>query len=326
MQPHDNAYKNLFSHPDAVRDLLRGFVHEDWVELLDFDSLEKVSNSYVTDDLRDREDDIIWRIRMRPSDSIQASTQAAEWLYVYLLIEFQSGVDPYMAVRILTYLGLLYQDLIKGGKILGGKLPAVFPLVLYNGERAWTAPREVSDLIEAGPASLAAYRPQLRYFLLDEGRVPEEDLEADNAIASVVRLERSNSPQEIEQVVGQLAKRLQADRHRELRRALTVWINRVVLRRFKLKDEEPPLQDLQEIHHMISERVERWTEQWLQQGVQQGMQQGQAQSLRRLLSRRFGPLPEKIESQIGIANLEQLEIWLDNFLDAQSLDAVFQAH
>jgi hypothetical protein len=31
MQTHDNAYKNLFSHPDAVRDLLQGFVHEDWV-------------------------------------------------------------------------------------------------------------------------------------------------------------------------------------------------------------------------------------------------------------------------------------------------------
>jgi hypothetical protein len=33
---------------------------------------------------------------------------------VYLLLEFQSTVDPFMAVRIMVYLGLLYQDLIKG--------------------------------------------------------------------------------------------------------------------------------------------------------------------------------------------------------------------
>jgi predicted transposase YdaD len=64
MSPHDNAYKHVFSHPRAVADLLRGFVHEDWVAQLDYTTLEKVSGSYVTDDLRDREDDIIWRIRM----------------------------------------------------------------------------------------------------------------------------------------------------------------------------------------------------------------------------------------------------------------------
>ena len=29
MPPHDNAYKNLFTHPQVVQDLLRGFVHED---------------------------------------------------------------------------------------------------------------------------------------------------------------------------------------------------------------------------------------------------------------------------------------------------------
>ena len=58
MPPHDNAYKNLFTHPQVVQDLLRGFVHEDWVQEIDFSTLEKASGSYVSDDLRDREDDI----------------------------------------------------------------------------------------------------------------------------------------------------------------------------------------------------------------------------------------------------------------------------
>jgi hypothetical protein len=38
-----------------------------------------------------------------------------------------------MPVRILTYLGLLYQDLIQQGSIAkGDKLPPVLPIVLYN--------------------------------------------------------------------------------------------------------------------------------------------------------------------------------------------------
>jgi len=97
MNDHDHSYKNLFSHAQMVEDLLRGFVHEEWIKQLDFSTLERVSGSYISDDLREREDDIVWRVRW-----------GVEWLYVYLLIEFQSTVDRFMAVRIMVYLGLLY--------------------------------------------------------------------------------------------------------------------------------------------------------------------------------------------------------------------------
>jgi predicted transposase YdaD len=96
-----------------VADLLRGFVCEDWVKALDFTSLEKMSSSYVADDLRSREDDVIWRVRW-----------GRDWLYVYLLLEFQSTVDRFMAVRILSYMGLLYQDLIRSEQLTAsGQLP-----------------------------------------------------------------------------------------------------------------------------------------------------------------------------------------------------------
>ena len=122
---HDHSYKLLFSHPEMVRDLLRGFVNEPWLAELDLDTLEKVSGSYVADDLRDREDDVIWRVRFHD-----------RWLYLYLLLEFQSTVDPWMAVRILTYLGLLYQDLARQPTTTR-KLPPVLPIVLYNAPSRW---------------------------------------------------------------------------------------------------------------------------------------------------------------------------------------------
>ena len=99
MPDHDNSYKLLFSHQEMVRDLLVGFVQEPWLAELDFSTLEKVNGSYVTDDLRSREDDVIWRVRFKD-----------RWLYLYILLEFQSSVDAYMALRVMTYLGLLYQD------------------------------------------------------------------------------------------------------------------------------------------------------------------------------------------------------------------------
>ena len=55
---HDSGYKRLYSHVPMIRDLLQGFVPGDWVHELDLETVENCSGSYVSDDLRDRADDI----------------------------------------------------------------------------------------------------------------------------------------------------------------------------------------------------------------------------------------------------------------------------
>ncbi len=50
----------------------------------------------------------------------------------------------------------------------GDRLPAILPLVLYNGKRPWLAPLDLASLFEEAPSSLRRYLPRLRYLLLDE--------------------------------------------------------------------------------------------------------------------------------------------------------------
>ena len=54
---HDSSYKFLFSTPELVRDLIIGFVPDDWLHGLDYTTLEKVPGSYITEDFRNRADD-----------------------------------------------------------------------------------------------------------------------------------------------------------------------------------------------------------------------------------------------------------------------------
>jgi predicted transposase YdaD len=125
MTIHDSGYKRLFSHPEMIRDLLVGFVHEPWIADLDFASLETYRGEFIDDRLQQRRNDVIWRLRLGP-----------DWFYVYVLLEFQSGVHPFMAARLSTYLDLLYQDLIRGRQLgRRRRLPPVLPIVLYNGRR-----------------------------------------------------------------------------------------------------------------------------------------------------------------------------------------------
>ena len=73
---HDNSYKSLFSHPEMVRDLIVGFLPTEWVQDFDMGTLQRQNGNYVTDDLRERENDIIWRVRFK-----------GKWLYLYILLE-----------------------------------------------------------------------------------------------------------------------------------------------------------------------------------------------------------------------------------------------
>ena len=253
MAEHDNSYKLLFSYPEMVVDLLQGFVREAWVDALDFSTLEQVSGSFVSDDLRDREDDIIWRVRW-----------GREWLYVYLLLEFQSTVDSYMAVRILTYVGLLYQEVIRSKQLTAtGRLPPVLPLVLYNGSRRWTAAQDVAELIVQVPGGLERYRPQLRYLLLEESRYTEGELASlRNVVAALFRLENSRHPEDIERVLAALGEWVRTPEQAGLRRAFTVWLRRVLLPGRLPGVSLPELEDLQEVRAMLAERVVEWTRQW----------------------------------------------------------------
>lgn len=342
---HDPAYKLLFSHARMVEDLLRGFVPEDWVRELDFSTLERVNPSAVSDDLRERRNDAIWRVRWGDQPA-RREGGGTRWLYVYLMLEFQSQVDPWMAVRFMTYVGLLYQDLIRQGLVRRGeRLPAVMPILLYNGEPPWSAACDVDELIEPLPG-LETYRPRMRYFLLDEQHLDEATLAGASGVAQALfRLERSRDPEAFVEVLTALVGWLDAPGSAELRRAFTEFLRRVLLPARLPGIELPAMNDLNEVRAMLSERVKEWTEQWKQQGLQQGLQRGlqqgrkegeqqgrrsEAESLvLRQLARRIGPLPGDLAAGVAALPVERLEALAEALLDfsrTEDLDRWLHGH
>lgn len=57
-------------------------------------------------------------------------------------------------------------------------------------------------------------------------------------------------------------------------------------------------------------------------GEAKGKAEGKAEDLKRLLARRFGPMPEWAATRIDAAPIEQLDGWLDGLFDAPTLDAL----
>ncbi len=270
---HDAAYKGLFSHRPMVEDLLRGFVARGWSDELDFETLEKLPADYVSDDFRQRHGDSVWRLCLQG--------QGEAWLYLLVMLEFQSTVDPFMAVRVLVYTGLLYQDLIRRGAFdEAGRLPPVLPVVLYNGPERWTAPVEAGDLIAPAGEALAPFQPSQRYFLLDEGRWGKDDLPGRNLVSALVGLETSGTAEALWKVAEALSEWLRDSGDDELRRAFAEWLRQMLPRRFG-EGAPPVAQALEEGRAMLAERAKQWTEEWLRQGREQGLEQGIERGLER---------------------------------------------
>lgn len=61
-----------------------------------------------------------------------------------------------------------------------------------------------------------------------------------------------------------------------------------------------------------------------QEGLLFGKQEGESSMLSRLLARRFGDLPQSVQTRVKNASKAQIELWFDRAIAALSLDEVFQ--
>jgi predicted transposase/invertase (TIGR01784 family) len=313
---HDQGYKRLFSHPQTVEELIRGFLRPDWVERLDLSTLEQIGSGFISDDLRERQSDVVWRVRWRGEDE--------GWFYLYLLLEFQSTSYPFMAARMLTYVSLLIEEIIRKEKLKpGAGIPVVLPVVLYNGKRPWRAPLDLAEMFVDVPPSLRRHLPGLRYLVLDENRLDLDRPElARNTVASLFRIETTGEPQEFLQRARELATRIPQE-EQELRRTIIIWLLAVLRRSFP-GATIPETVDLEDTS-MLEENMREWSKKQRREGRREGKQEGRVEGIRevlmRQLERRFGPLPA--EKRLGIEAITsraRLNRLADKILTAHSLD------
>jgi hypothetical protein len=313
---HDLSYRLFFSHERMVCDLLREIVGERWVERIDLSSAKRVSTSFVSRQLKGRESDVIWKFRTLDGQAP---------VYVYILMEFQSRPDRYMAVRLMAYEGLLYQALIAGSELSSqGRLPLVIPIVVYNGRGPWGVPQELSELIEPMDPSAEMYLPRLRYKLVDEGSYPREELERrESPVASLFQIEKSRSWDDVLSSVSRLRQHLRPDED-SLREAFEVWLRRVVLPRSgaSLEGISATL-TLEDFETMLAENIDEWNRKLREESLEQGVQQGEARLLLRQLRLKFGPLGPETEERVRSAAPDFLEKWSDRLFSAKNLDEIF---
>jgi predicted transposase/invertase (TIGR01784 family) len=247
----------------------------------------------------------------------------------YILLEHQSSVDRWMALRMLRYVVRQLEHWRQEHP--GELLPVIIPVVLYHGpEGPWTAPLRVEELFDVPsegdqPERWRALVPRFEY------RV--DDLTAQRAEALMAR---PGPP-----LVRLALLALRYGRTEELTERLPTWQALLVqlqaapnsvdellvlfqyLFRVASKTVHPAMKAV--LKNVVSpERTEKLMETLAEMYEERGRQQGRTESLLRLLAARGIPVDapsrQRILSCTDIATLDQ---WFDRAVNATQLSAVF---
>ena len=307
---HDETYRLIFSQRAAVEELIRHFVGRGLADELDFDTLEPLPTNRISGGLVQRRLDLLYKVRSRDA-----------WLYLLILLEFQSENDSFMALRFLTYTCLTYEELIRRGEVTPrNTLPPLLPVTIYNGRPRWRAATDVAELIAPVTGPLARYLPSFRYLVLDLQRIGGKDPGSRDLVTSLGRMERNPTPENLQRVMRGLFRRFRGPEFAELHQALRSWVAGA---REAWQISEADLERMmsftegEEMYERAKELRDRVHRDGVQQGLEQGREAGRIRErglVRRLAARKF-----------GAETAERLTRMLEDIADADRIDEVFDA-
>lgn len=303
--PHNNFFHYAFSHPAAARNLIELHLPADLVQILDLDSLELQKDSFIDDELRDSYSDMLYSIRL----SGRLSGQDGEPIegQVYLLLEHKSQSDPMTCFQMLRYIVRIWEQRLRKGQ----SLCPVFPLVIYHGQEAWSAPVGLEELI-GGPGVLFEYGVRMAFKILDIGQIPDELLATDPFLQSVLGLLKysrtRNFEDKLEFILRCLLEIGTVELQTEHLDAVLVYITTV--------SPSIPMETLAmtiqkifptqiELGSIADEYMKKGRQEGKQEGKQEGLKEGQIQLIQTL--REILGLPLSDASTFQDRSLDQLQ-------------------
>ena len=174
-------------------------------------------------------------------------------------------------------------DYVKSGRKIR-KLPPIFPIVLYNGKRRWTAPTSLETLIER-PDLLGQFGISFEYFKIAEMEFSQASLLKIRNIVSALFLTEAYYDVEV------LREELMAlFDHEPDKQAVSLFLNwfRQVSAQGRNREIDPEAlsqvyQNREEVQSMLVNAIARDRKKMYEEGKQEGLKEGKQEGLKEKL-------------------------------------------
>ncbi len=282
---HDKSFKEFLRNKKTFVELMQSFVDEEWTKMIDEKHIEAFDKSFVLKDYEEREADVIYKVKDGDKE-----------VFFYILLELQSRVDYTMPFRLLVYMVQLWLHECNNTdkKVRERKdyrLPAILPIVLYNGKYQWTALRNFKEMQEDFEL-FEGHLVDFQYMLFDVWRYDDEELKViGNFIAAMFyidkHVDRSGELLEALNSMTEILRKSNANQFNVFKRWLTY-----VLKPF-LEDvsEEELAETLEDIDPLEVEKVYSHAarairkehaenkKNWIAEGKKEGIKEGKEEGI-----------------------------------------------
>ena len=183
----DRSTKWLLESPENTECLLR-IISTELADRIDFSRLEHLRTTFIPDNLRKQEADVIFLAPF--SDSVQDTMQE---ILIYILIEHQSEPNREMGFRIFFYMMQIWDGQRRGWLDKGlpksqWQFRPILPVLFYTGEANWNMPLTITALMDL-PQPLERFVPYHDTPFFDlKTTIPENLVAEDHPFGWVLRV------------------------------------------------------------------------------------------------------------------------------------------
>jgi hypothetical protein len=143
-----------------------------------------------------------------------------------------------------------------------------------------------------------------------------------SVLALLFRLELSDVPDVIQDVLPLLAAWLREDAQGALRRSVVAWVEQLLVRQFR---DEMSVTLLDREDDMGARKFATWADYLEDKGREEGREEGREQicaAFKGLLIKRFGTLPAAALRRLDQASIDELSKWMGAALEVSSVEAL----
>lgn len=182
---YDAGYKQVCSLTDELLHFLKKYLKAEWAEELAVEDIRPYPNELLLPDYERRIPDLVFEVRV-----------GGEWFCCYLIVQMQSSVDFSMSFRFASEIqGILMKVFLQHEKNERERkhfrVPAVIPILLYNGKKRWTAVRTFKEYQKNGE-KYGEYIQNFRYYLIDISQINDNEILSSNyLIDNIIYLDKN---------------------------------------------------------------------------------------------------------------------------------------
>lgn len=324
--PHDKFFKETFGKVEVAKDFLNNYLPGSIMKIVDMSTLEPQKDSFINKELQEVFSDMLFRVNIDNKEG-----------YIYFLFEHKSYTSKNISFQLLKYMTEIWESKINKERIK--ELPVIIPLVIYHGKNKWNISTTLSEMINGYdnlPKDVKKYIPDYEYLLYDISGYTDEEIKGGVINKIVLTTFRDIQTKDISGVTESIYKMIEYLVELEDKQTGIEYFETLMKYIFSARvdlTKEAVIEIMNKIEttypegsDLVMTLAEKFREEGKEEGKQEGIAIGEVKTLIkttiRLLTKKFGVLPEEVKEKISKLDADTLEIIIVEIFECESIEDI----